>query len=60
MTKIAELRQFVAVQGLEDASLSPAERRHQKRLVTDVLRQEVSNAKLLRELISDYSSQITH
>ena len=59
MTKIAELREFVAYQASEDAMLPRSERRHQAQLVKDVLSQEVTNAKLLKELLVTYQGQVT-
>jgi|GEM_PF-1065488 len=55
---ISELKDFVAIQAAEDAILAPDERRHQAKLVTDVLGQEPLKPSIINGLVNDYSKRV--
>lgn len=57
MTKIAELKEFVTDQAVEDAPLGLSERKYQEALVADVLGQEAPNKKALETLLKLYRTE---
>lgn len=54
---LTELKDFVTHQAAEDAVLSVGERKHQEKLVADVLGQETPNSKILKELLNLYCTE---
>jgi ATP-dependent protease Clp ATPase subunit len=51
---LTELKEFVAQQASEDASLSVSEKRHQAQVVREVLSDQVASPKTLKRLIDEY------
>ncbi|MBX4197447.1 hypothetical protein KW801_02745 [Candidatus Saccharibacteria bacterium] len=54
---LSELREFVVYQAAEDAVLPSSERKHQEKLVADVLGQEALSGKSLKELLALYRTE---
>ena len=55
---LSELEEFVVYQAAEDAVLPDGERKYQEKLVSDVLTQEASTPKKLKELFDEYKANI--
>lgn len=51
---LSELQEFVVQQSSEDAFLPVSEKRHQARVVKDVLREQIANPKTLKRLVDKY------
>ncbi len=51
---LSELKEFVAQQASEDASLPASEKRHQAQVVRDVLSDQIASPKTLKRLIDEY------
>lgn len=49
-----QLKKFVAQQASDDASLPAGEKRHQARVVREVLSDQVTSSKTLKRLIDEY------